>query len=302
MEVAAEATAMLTPGGIALLREAERFRAIDAGGRKLLEATLPVGSLVLPVSAAEPDQSLLIFEAIPLPAGEHPYGESVRIRAGLGGPVKSHDLPGGALLVAAASRDGQRMALGVMSFDGDRPEGHVHVLHAGRDQSVAYRLAAGALFRLELCTTGSYLVAADRETAYYLHTESGLVVGSWRYREGVRDVGLLPGGGPVVLTPSALRVYDERGRLAWSRLLRSPGVTLEVNSEWIMVVMHDSLEVYSEDGRRVGRWLPRRPVRDVDSSGDGEWLLVRYEDRRVAMYRLVPPPVSGGGGRSGGGS
>jgi len=295
MEVAHGATAVLTPGGLVLLREGDRLRVIDAGGRDLLEATLPVDNLVLPVSAAEADRSLLIFEVIRLPAGEHPYGESVRIRAGLGGPVQNYDLPGGALLVAAASRDGQRMALGVMNFDGDRPEGHVHVLHPDRGQKVAHRLAAGALFRLELCPAGSYLVAADRDTAYYLHGESGLLVGSWRYGEGVRDVGLLPRGGPVVLTASALQVYDERGGLAWRRPLRSPGVTLKVGLELIVVVTRDSLEVYGENGRRVGRWLPRRPLRDVDLSADGERMLVVYDDRRMVMYRFARPTVSGGG-------
>ncbi|HSW11148.1 MAG TPA: hypothetical protein VLK32_09635 [Bacillota bacterium] len=298
MGAEAGATASVTPGGIILVREGERLRALDSRGRGLFETSLPDNGLVLRLPAAEPAMSLLIIDAVPVLTGEHPYGESLQIRVGLEGPVHTYDLPGGALL-SVATVDGQRMVLGVMSLDGDRPEGRLHVLDGGR-QTAVHRLAAGIPFRLELCAAGEYLVAADSKTVYYLHIESGRLIGDWRYPEGVRDVSLLPGGRPIVLTATALRVYDQRGRVAWRRPLRSPGMVLEADSKLIMVVTRDRLEAYLEDGESVGRWVPRGLIRDIELTPDGANLLVVYADRRMAMYRLIVRPTSAAS-RPGGG-
>ncbi|HCC33743.1 MAG TPA: hypothetical protein DEQ28_07610 [Clostridiales bacterium] len=297
MDAAAGVTTSVTPGGLILVREAERLRALDSQGRGLFETSLPADNLVLPLPAAEPAMALLIFDVVPVLTGEHPYGESLRIRIGLEGRVQSYDLPGGALL-SVATVDGQRMVLGVMSLDGDRPEGRLHVLDGGR-QTAVHRLAAGIVSRLELCAAGEYVVAADSKTVHYLDLESGRLIGDWRYPEGVRDVSLLPGGGPIVLTATALQVYDQQGRLAWRRPLRSPGVALEAGSKLIMVATRDQLEAYLEDGERVGRWVPRGLIRDIDLTAEGANLLVVYEDWRMAMYRIIDPPTSAAASRLG---
>jgi hypothetical protein len=296
MDTPADATAILTPEGVALVREADRLRAVDPQGRHLFETSLPADALVLPLLTRESGISLLVLHAVPVLVGEHPYGESIRVRVGREGPVRNYDLPGEALLAAAVA--GQRTVLGVMGLDGDRPEGRLHILDDGR-QTAIHPLTAGTPFQLELCAAGEYLVAADSRTVHYLHLGTGRIIGDWRYPEGVRDVSLLSAGRPTVLTATALRVYDQRGRLAWRRPLRSPGVTMATSSRSIIVATRDRLEAYLEDGESAGRWVPPGLVRAIALTAHGDKLLVVYADRRVAMYRLLDPPTSAAASRTG---
>ncbi|MDQ7794607.1 MAG: hypothetical protein RDU89_09380 [bacterium] len=274
----------LSPGSLVFLREGSRLRIVDPGGRTVASRDLGRSPVCLLLDGQEADTAFLALSVRPVRSGDPAFGET--IQADMAGASWQYALPGAVLVTAAATPDGQLVALSSLHLDRESPEGWLHLLDAEGGVLARLNPEAGAIFRLALSADGTRLAAIDSRALHYLECPQG-TLWSRPLPTEPRDLALLSHGGPAALASGALYVYDERGRLLWRRILEAPGVALAVAPGIVAVATREGVTGYHEDGRRAWQWSPGVVPRSLSLSTDGSLLLLVGDDGRAGLYRLA---------------